>query len=46
MKNNFLTLLFSTAVILLAYVAFCAYNWYENSGELPYYGRKRTLQQR
>ncbi len=43
MKNNFLTFLFSGAVIILAYFAFCAYNWYENSGELPFYGKKKEF---
>jgi len=44
MKNsNFISLLFAIAIFTLGFLAFSAWSWYENQGELPYYGKKKEF---
>lgn len=44
MKNsNFISLLFAIAIFTLGFLAFSAWSWYEDQGELPYYGKKKEF---
>lgn len=43
MKSNLISILFIGTVLILGFGAFKLWTWYEDSAELPYYGKKKEF---